>query len=427
MVKNWTRLKVSYLFSIVIAIAIATPANLQAGCTIFSLQEDDQDSVEDLMAEATAMLQREKYTEAAAILQKVVDQDEENGQAWMLLGYSLHVGGEVEKAIEAHTRAATFEDFKPVALYNLGCAHALLEDTEASIQWLEKAVDAGFSDIEYLTTDTDLDGVRDDERFKALVARVKNGGEPVFNASMLVGTWEMLEGVRAGEELDGSRLPPSFEMTADTFELTGPGGTGSFVMGYEIDSSASPMTIDMKIDEGPVMEDGTDTVGAPALGIIKFDDGKIWLCYDAMGGARPETFESTEENGYHLFVAGIMTPPLTAELLAGEWQIVGGARGGEEIGEDRLPAITITEETITIPAGADEFVMSYEIDNSTSPANIDMSIESGPAPAGAPAVGIIKMEGDMFNICYDGMGGERPADFESTAENGCFLFKCKRD
>ena len=45
--------------------------------------------------------------------------------AWFRLGYSLHALGRLDAAITAHRKAAEFANIRPVALYNLGCAHAL--------------------------------------------------------------------------------------------------------------------------------------------------------------------------------------------------------------------------------------------------------------------------------------------------------------
>jgi hypothetical protein len=42
------------------------------------------------------------------------------------------------------------------------------------------------------------------------------------------------------------------------------------------------------------------------------------------------------------------------------------------------------------------------------------------------ALGIIKWEGDTMQLCYDPMGQTRPTTFESTADNGCFMFTLKR-
>jgi uncharacterized protein (TIGR03067 family) len=115
--------------------------------------------------------------------------------------------------------------------------------------------------------------------------------------------------------------------------------------------------------------------------------------------------------------------------MVGNWNVTEGTRAGEKVAEDRLAEakITFDKDKITIPAGDDEFIMSYKIIAGTSPVEIDMKIESGPAPEGSAAKGIVKFEGDKFILCYHPEAGDRPAKFESTAENGCFLFTMEAD
>ena len=63
--------------------------------------------------------------------------------------------------------------------YNLACVHSLKSEADAALEWLGKAVDWGFAaqssdevaSIE--TKDKDLDNVRKDPRFAALVERLK--------------------------------------------------------------------------------------------------------------------------------------------------------------------------------------------------------------------------------------------------------------
>lgn len=69
--------------------------------------------------------------------------------------------------------------------------------------------------------------------------------------------------------------------------------------------------------------------------------------------------------------------------------------------------------------------MGFEIDSSADPATIDMKILSGPAPEGSPAFGIIRKQDEQVVLCYNAMGEDRPEKFESTAENGFFLFTMK--
>jgi tetratricopeptide (TPR) repeat protein len=64
------------------------------------------------------------------------------------------------------------------SIYNIGCVHALMaaksddpnKEAELAMDWLKKAVAAGFKDVEQIKKDTDLDPVRARDDFKKLVA-----------------------------------------------------------------------------------------------------------------------------------------------------------------------------------------------------------------------------------------------------------------
>ena len=137
----------------------------------------DVDSDEKLQA-GQSLLQQQEYAKAAEQFQKCVDEDKEAGSAWFLLGYSLHMDGQYEKAIKAHKRAMEFdgESFQNIAVYNLACALALTGKPEESQAALEKAVAAGFEDAEKIYSDSDLYALHPTSGFAKLVAKL-NGEE----------------------------------------------------------------------------------------------------------------------------------------------------------------------------------------------------------------------------------------------------------
>jgi uncharacterized protein (TIGR03067 family) len=114
--------------------------------------------------------------------------------------------------------------------------------------------------------------------------------------------------------------------------------------------------------------------------------------------------------------------------LVGVWNITAGERGGDKVDKDRLQAkITITKDTITIPAGDQKFVIGYKIDPKADPASIDMVIKEGPGADGQ-ALGIVAWGDDGFKLCYvtkEGPETKRPKKFESTKDNNAFLFHLK--
>jgi tetratricopeptide (TPR) repeat protein len=76
-----------------------------------------------------------------------------------------------KKLIEAHPKAG------PVVLssaYNTACCHALLGETDNALEWLEKAVKLGYSDADHIDKDSDLDSLRNEPRFRAIVEQLKS-------------------------------------------------------------------------------------------------------------------------------------------------------------------------------------------------------------------------------------------------------------
>jgi uncharacterized protein (TIGR03067 family) len=115
-----------------------------------------------------------------------------------------------------------------------------------------------------------------------------------FDPMKLPGEWLYKSGWKSGEESQAEVLAGVVTITKETFKL--PAGPDTFfLMAYTLDAKKNPATIDFEIKEGPVPE-------GKAVGIIKFEDDELHLCYDPTGQKRPEKFESTEENGAHLFI-----------------------------------------------------------------------------------------------------------------------------
>ena len=62
--------------------------------------------------------------------------------------------------------------------YNIACAYALAGHKEKAFYHLQKAVENGYDDAEHMKNDEDLRSLRDDERFKKLLERMRgDGGE----------------------------------------------------------------------------------------------------------------------------------------------------------------------------------------------------------------------------------------------------------
>jgi hypothetical protein len=59
-------------------------------------------------------------------------------------------------------------------LYNAACTYGVLGMKAESLAMLRRAVESGYTDVEWITRDTDLSCLRDEPEFKSFVAAWKH-------------------------------------------------------------------------------------------------------------------------------------------------------------------------------------------------------------------------------------------------------------
>ncbi|HJZ91178.1 MAG TPA: TIGR03067 domain-containing protein [Gemmataceae bacterium] len=125
------------------------------------------------------------------------------------------------------------------------------------------------------------------------VAGLAAAEEKKFDASKMEGKWKMVSGTKSGDKLEGKSLEG--EVTVDKEKFTIKGGDMTHVMAFKLDTSKSPVQIDMEGKEGP-------SQGFKAEGIIQLDGDKLTLAYALPEGKRPEKFESAKDSKTMLIV-----------------------------------------------------------------------------------------------------------------------------
>jgi serine/threonine protein kinase/Tfp pilus assembly protein PilF len=118
-----------------------------------------------------------KYREAIGLaLQKVerhIELTPDDARAYYMGGGVLALMGEGEKGEQWIARALALEPDNPGTLYNVACFYSQRGKVNEAIGCLQQAIGHGFAHREWIEQDSDLDPLRDDQRFQGLLARMK--------------------------------------------------------------------------------------------------------------------------------------------------------------------------------------------------------------------------------------------------------------
>jgi len=108
-----------------------------------------------------------------AFYEDIVNRKPDYVEVLMLLG-SLYTGSKMyAKGLVVDQRLATLKKDDPIVQYNLACSYALVGQPDKAFDALELAVQIGYRDVKHMENDTDLNSVRSDPRYLALIARIQ--------------------------------------------------------------------------------------------------------------------------------------------------------------------------------------------------------------------------------------------------------------
>lgn len=110
------------------------------------------------------------YEAAIASYDQVLEIKPDDYLAWYAKGYALGILENYEEAIASYDQALKFKPDDHEAWYNKACYYALQGNIEQALENLEQAINLNCEEYrEMAKTDSDFDGIREDERFQALI------------------------------------------------------------------------------------------------------------------------------------------------------------------------------------------------------------------------------------------------------------------
>ena len=136
-----------------------------------AIEEAKKQQIISLHKEILKDLEKRDFNAALQRCKKSIEIDTEDYFAYANLGCAYAMLNEFDLSIEYSAKASNLRPELPGSYIQIVYAYARKGDKDLAFEVLLKAVDRGFKDIDYLRNDTDLpDDFRKDTRFKGLLA-----------------------------------------------------------------------------------------------------------------------------------------------------------------------------------------------------------------------------------------------------------------
>jgi tetratricopeptide (TPR) repeat protein len=109
------------------------------------------------------------YRRQVQLIDVHLELNPDDPRACILGAVANAIVGNEARAIEFAERAMQVDPDDPMLLYNVACNYAQLRKPEQALEALERAVEKGWGDKNWIEHDSDLESIRDNPRYKAIV------------------------------------------------------------------------------------------------------------------------------------------------------------------------------------------------------------------------------------------------------------------
>jgi len=94
-------------------------------------------------------------------------------QALIALGDLYTKRGRFSDGMTVDLKLSRLRPEDPVVLYNLACSYSLMNQVDEAFATIQKAIEYGYDNLEFLENDADLQSLLAQEKFQQYLARLK--------------------------------------------------------------------------------------------------------------------------------------------------------------------------------------------------------------------------------------------------------------
>ena len=106
-------------------------------------------------------------------IEGLVRRDPNYVEALQILGDHYTQRGRISEGLKVDERLARLEPLNPLVFYNLACSYSLSGELDQAVDALEKALQLGYRDFEWLAKDPDLKRLRSHVAFDDLKDKIR--------------------------------------------------------------------------------------------------------------------------------------------------------------------------------------------------------------------------------------------------------------
>ena len=146
---------------------------------------------------AQSALQSGDYADAVKAYETELEANPANARAWFGLGRAYHALEKYPQAIKAYRVSDSLGFYPQFVHYNIARSYALASEMDSALNYLDKAIQAGYANPDHLESDTDLTSFHENPALDTLVTRADKNARPCeYDSTYLqldfwIGTWEV--------------------------------------------------------------------------------------------------------------------------------------------------------------------------------------------------------------------------------------------